>query len=63
MEIQTFMKTFVYPQLGGELKPIDRWREENRRSDLFRQTWEYDIKVVNSSAAYLIKNAWSSSAF
>jgi hypothetical protein len=63
MDVQTFMKTFVYPQLGGELKPIDRWREEARKSDLFRQTWEYDIKVVNSSAGYLIKTAWSSSAF
>jgi hypothetical protein len=63
MNIQTFMKTFVYPQPSGDLKPIDRWREENRRSDLFRQTWEYDIKVVNSSAAYLIKNAWSATAF
>jgi hypothetical protein len=63
MNIQTFMKTFVYPQLGGELKPIDRWREEARKSDLFRQTWEYDIKVVNSSAGYIIKTAWSSTAF
>ena len=63
MEVQTFMKTFVYPQLGGELKPIDRWREEARKSDLLRQTWEYDIKVVNSSAAYLIKNAWATTAF
>jgi len=63
MEVQTFMKTFVYPQLGGELKPIDRWREEARKSDLIRQTWEYDIKVVNSSAGYLIKNAWATTAF
>jgi hypothetical protein len=63
MNIQTFMKTFTYPQYGGALKPIDRWREENRRADIFRQTWEYDIKVVNSSAGYLIKNAFASTAF
>lgn len=63
MDVQTFMKTFVYPQPDGSLKPIDRWREENRRSDLFRQTWEYDIKVVNSSAGYLIKNAFATTAF
>lgn len=60
MNVQTFGKTFVYPQLNGELKPIDRWREEARKSDLFRQTWEYDLKVVNSGAGYLIKTAFSS---
>lgn len=60
MNIQTFMKTFVYPQLGGATMPIDRWREEARKADLFRATWEYDIKIVNSAAGYLIQNAFAS---
>lgn len=61
--VQTFGKTFIYPQPNGELKPIDRWRENNRRSDLFRQTWEYEPKIVNSAAGYLIKTAFSSGAW
>lgn len=63
MNVQTFGKTFVYPQLNGEEKPIDRWREEARKADLFRQTWEYDTKVVNSAAGYLIKNAFGATAW
>jgi len=61
--VLTFGKTFVYPQLGGEEKPIDRWRENSRKSDLFRQTWEYEPKIVTSSAGYLIKTAFSSGAW
>ena len=63
MDVQTFGKTFVYPQPNGEDKPIDRWREENRKADLFRQTWEYDLKVVNSAAGYLIKDAFGATAW
>lgn len=61
--VLTFGKTFVYPQLGGETKPIDRWREPARKADLFRQTWEYDPKVVTSTAGYLIQNAFAASAW
>src|SRR6266576_202915 len=63
VNVQTFGKTFVYPQPSGDLRPIDRWRVENRKADLFRDTWEYDLKVVNSSAGYLIKNAFSTGAW
>lgn len=62
-KVLTFGKTFVYPQLNGEEKPIDRWREEARKSDLFRQTWEYEPKIVTSGAGYLIKNAFSTGAW
>lgn len=63
INVQTFGKTFVYPQLNGEQRPIDRWREDARKSDVLRQTWEYDLKVVNSSAGYLIKDAFVSTAW
>jgi hypothetical protein len=63
MNVQTFGKTFVYPQPNGELRPVDRWREENRRADLIRVHWEYDLKIVSSIAGYLIKNAFASTAF
>lgn len=63
VNVQTFGKTFVYPQPNGENRPVDRWREDARKADLFRQTWEYDLKVVNSSAGYLIKDAFSSTAW
>lgn len=62
-KVLTFGKTFVYPQLGGEMKPIDRWRENARKADLVRQTWEYDPKVVTSTAGYLIKTAFSTGAW
>jgi hypothetical protein len=54
---KTFGKTFVYPQPDGERRSVDRWREEPRKSDLFRTTYEYDTKIVSSVAGYLIKNA------
>lgn len=62
-DVQTFGKTFVYPQPDGSPRPIDRWREEARKADLFRVTWEYDLKIVSSIAGYIIKTAFSSGAF
>jgi hypothetical protein len=54
---KTFGKTFVYPQPDGSTRPTDRWRENPRKADLFRVTYEYDTKIVSNVAGYLIKNA------
>lgn len=63
LRTKTFGKTFsqVYPD--GTIRPTDRWREEPRKSDLVRVSMKYDLKVVSSVAGYLIKNAFSSSAW
>ena len=53
---KTFGKTFARPY-GADLRPTDRWREEPRKSDLFRVSYRYDLKVVSNNAGYLIKNA------
>lgn len=59
----TFAKTFsqVYP--NGSVRPVDRWREEGRKSDLVRASQKWDLKIVSNLAGYLIKNAFSSGAF
>lgn len=54
---KTFAKTFVYPYNGSVQRPVDRWREEPRKADLFRTSMRYDLKVVSNTAAYLIKAA------
>lgn len=54
---KTFAKTFVYPQPDGSIRAADRWRDEDTRSDMFRVTFEYDLKVVSNVAGYLIQNA------
>lgn len=59
----TFAKTFVYPQPNGDDRPVDTWREEARKADLFRTMWEYDLKIVMATAGYLIKNAFSAGAW
>lgn len=56
---QTFGKTFCVPFLDGNIRSVDRWREENRKSDIVRVSWQWDIKVVNNATAYLIKTAVS----
>lgn len=53
----TFMKTFAYKQPDGSTRPTEKWREEGRKSDLVRTTYEYDTKLVSANAGYLIKNA------
>jgi len=55
--IQTFGKTFARPYPNGDVMPIDRWREEGRKSDLVRASRRWDLKIVNNLAGYLIKNA------
>jgi hypothetical protein len=55
----TFAKTFSqsYTEAGGQVRPTENWREENRKTDLVRTSWSYDIKVVSGVAGYLIKTA------
>lgn len=60
---QTFGKTFMQTYPDGTTRPTDRWRDEDRKADLVRVSVKYDLKVVNSSAGYLIKNAFATSAF
>ena len=61
----SFGKTFMWPPggPGGELEPTERWREESRKSDLVRTTWQYDPKITTSMAGYIIKTAFSATAF
>jgi len=59
----SFGKTFnqVYPD--GSTRPVDRWREEGRKSDMVRTSWKWDLKVTASTAGYLIKDAFGSTAW
>lgn len=59
----TFGKTFAQIYPDGTTRPTDRWREEGRKSDLVRTSWKWDTKITNSSAGYLIKDAFSASAW
>lgn len=63
MEALTFGKTFsqIYPD--GTIRPTDRWREEKRKTDIVRVSQKWDLKIVSSTAGYLIKNAFSTTAF
>jgi hypothetical protein len=63
LETLTFAKTFQVPYPNGDLTPVDRWREEGRKSDLVRYSWRYDVKIVSSIAGYIIKTAFSATAF
>lgn len=60
---RTFGKTFAQIYPDGSIRPTDRWREENRKSDIVRTSMKYDLKIVSSIAGYLIKTAFASSAF
>lgn len=60
---QTFGKTFAQIYPDGTTRPSDRWREEERKSDLVRTSMKYDLKIVSSIAGYLIKTAFSAGAF
>lgn len=59
----TFGKTFQVPYPSGDATPVDRWREEGRKSDLVRYSWRYDGKITSSIAGYIIKTAFSSTAW
>jgi hypothetical protein len=54
---KTFGKTFAQTYPDGSIRPTDRWREEDRKSDLVRTSYKYDLKVVSDTAGYLIKTA------
>jgi hypothetical protein len=54
---KTFAKTFAQKYPSGDTRPADRWREDNRKTDVVRSSWKYDIKVVSSTAGYLFKTA------
>jgi hypothetical protein len=60
---KTFGKTFAQVYPSGDTRPTDRWREPARKADIVRSSWKYDLKIVSSSAGYLIKTAWSAGAF
>lgn len=52
---KTFGKTFVYPYNESVTMPVDRWREEPRKADLFRVSYRYDVKIVSNVAGFLYK--------
>ena len=59
----SFGKTFAQVYPDGTTRPTDRWREEGRKSDLVRTSWKWDLKVTSSIAGYLIKDAFSATAW
>jgi hypothetical protein len=59
----SFGKTFAQTYPDGSTRPTDRWREEGRKSDMVRTHWKWDHKVTSSVAGYLIKDAFSSTAW
>ena len=59
----SFGKTFAQLYPDGTTRPTDRWREEDRKSDLVRTSWKWDLKVTSSIAGYLIKDAFSATAW
>lgn len=59
----TFGKTFQVPYPNGEATPVDRWREEGRKSDLVRYSWRYDVKITSAIAGYLITTAFGATAW
>lgn len=60
---RTFGKTFAQLYPDNSIRPTERWREEPRKADLIRTSYNYDLKVVSSVAGYLIKTPFSSGAF
>jgi hypothetical protein len=60
---RTFGKTFSQVYQDGSIRPVDRWFEPPRKAQLIRASQKYDLKVVSSSAGYLIKTAFSAGAF
>jgi hypothetical protein len=59
----SFGKTFAQRYPDGTTRPTDRWREEARKSDLVRTSWKWDTKITSSIAGYLIKDAFSATAW
>jgi hypothetical protein len=63
MNVMTFGKTFAQIYPDGTTRPTERWREESRKADIIRTNFAYDLKVVASGAGYLIKQAFSPTAW
>lgn len=63
LEDLSFGKTFAQRYPDGSTRPTDRWREEDRKSDLVRTSWKWDTKITSSVAGYLIKDAFSATAW
>ncbi len=59
----TFGKTFAVRYPDGTIGPVDRWREEGRKSDLVRKSMRYDCKITSGIAGYLIKTAFGPTAW
>jgi len=61
MKSPTFGYTFCWPydNAGGALRPVERWREERRVSDVVRVRFRYDFKVTNWDAAYFFNDVLS----
>lgn len=58
-ETQTWAKRFSWIYPNGQTTAVARWRDEDRESTLVRVKKKYDLKIVNSKAAYIIQNAVS----
>lgn len=54
---KTFAKTFAEIYQTGGTRPSERWTEVNRKTDVVRSNWKYDVKIVSSVAGYLFKTA------
>ena len=54
---KTFSKTFAQVYPDGSTRPSDRWREDDRKTDVVRTSFKYDVKVISSTAGYLFKTA------
>jgi len=63
MNTQTFGKTFAQIYPDGSTRPTERWREESRKADIVRTNFKYDLKITSAGAGYLIKNAFSATAW
>jgi len=59
----SFGKTFAQLYPDGSTRPTDRWRDDDRASDMVRTHWKWDIKLTSSIAGYLIKDAFSATAW
>jgi hypothetical protein len=53
----TFAKTFAQIYPDGTLRPTENYRDEDRKTDIVRTSYNYDQKIVAGAAGYIIKTA------
>jgi hypothetical protein len=53
----TFAKTFAQKYPAGTTRPTDRYRDEDRKVDIVRTSFKYDVKIISGVAGYIIKTA------